>query len=240
MRTYDLYLESGPKRRKTMVHVIELGGCVATGPTTEDALAATPEAIRQFLRFVARHGEAVDPGARFETRVAEHVTEGQWLGNGSPSVVYPPDLEPISDAEIAVLLRRVAWICDEVATWAEKQDDERLDATPEGGRGRTARAVLLHVLGAQGGSVSAALGGSKGFHALHGAAERGELAIPEALRRSAALVAERVWVATPEERRSTTPRSTRNYTLRKALRRTVEHGWEHLAELGRHPGGPAL
>ncbi len=237
--TYDLYLESGPKRRKTMVHVIALAGCVATGPTTDEALAATPEAIRQFLRFLARHGEPVDPIALFETRVAEHVTEGEWLGNGSPSVVYPPDLEPISDEEIALMLRRVEWICGELAGWAETRSDVQLDAAPVG-KGRTAGAILLHVLGAQGGSVSAALGGSKGFHALHGAAERGEVAIPEALRRSAALLAERVWAAPPEERRSTVPRSSRNYTLRKALRRTAEHAWEHLAELARRPDGPAL
>jgi len=25
-----------------------------------------------------------------------------------------------------------------------------------------------------------------------------------------------------------------------ALRRMLEHGWEHLAELSRRPGGPAL
>jgi hypothetical protein len=29
---HDLYLESGPKRRKTMVHVLDLLGCVAVGP----------------------------------------------------------------------------------------------------------------------------------------------------------------------------------------------------------------
>lgn len=239
MTTYDLYLESGPKRRKTMVHAIALAGCVATGPTTEDALAATPEAIRAFLRLLARHGEPVDPAAPFETRVAEHVTEGEWLGNGSPYIVYPPDLQPISDEEIAAALRRVEWICGELADWAASQSDEQLDAAPEE-HGRTARAILLHVLGAQGGSVAAALGGSTGFHALHGEAERGEVALPDALRRSAALVGERVWAATPEDRRSTTPRSSRNYTLRKALRRTAEHAWEHLAELARRPGGPAI
>ena len=32
MVEYKLYVESGPKRRKTMVHVFSLLGCVATGP----------------------------------------------------------------------------------------------------------------------------------------------------------------------------------------------------------------
>jgi hypothetical protein len=32
---YDLYLESGPKRKKTMVHVLDLLGCIVHGPTTD-------------------------------------------------------------------------------------------------------------------------------------------------------------------------------------------------------------
>jgi len=60
---YGLYLEPGPKRRKTMVHVLDLLGCIANAPTTEDALAATPEAIEAYLRFLKRIGEDIDPDA---------------------------------------------------------------------------------------------------------------------------------------------------------------------------------
>jgi len=48
MTEYALYLESGPRQRKTMVHVLDLLGCIAPGPTTADALAVTPDAIRAF------------------------------------------------------------------------------------------------------------------------------------------------------------------------------------------------
>lgn len=65
MATYRLFLESGPRRRKTMVHVPDLLSCVAVGPTTEEALTATPAAIRAFLHFLRRHGEPVDPDAPF-------------------------------------------------------------------------------------------------------------------------------------------------------------------------------
>lgn len=237
--TYDLYLESGPKRRKTMVHVIDLAGCIANGPTTDEALAATPEAIRAFRRFLERLGEPINPAAPFETRIVEHVTEGEWLGNGSPYVVYPPDLVPIADDEIEVMLRRIEGISGQLADWASSQTDEQLDAQTAP-RARTAREVLQHVLESQGGSVAAALGGASGFHALSAAVGRGHVALPDALRRSATLVGERVWAATPDERLSAIPRSSRNYTLRKALRRTAEHAWEHLAELSRRPGGPTI
>ena len=52
MQTYRLYLESGPKKKKTMVHVLELLGCIAKGPITDEALSSTPGAIRAYLRFL--------------------------------------------------------------------------------------------------------------------------------------------------------------------------------------------
>lgn len=239
MTVYDLYLESGPKRRKTMVHVLDLLGCVATGPTTEQAIEATPEAIRTYLRFLARHGEPTDPDAPFETRVAAHVTEGEWLGNGSAYLMFGPDYEPVADAEVETLLARFHGLNEELAAWAESRSADQLDAAPDGG-GRPGRAVLLHVLGAPGGYLSAALGGSSGFSRVAGAAERGELDVPSALRRVDAMAADRVRATTPEERAAVRRRPKDERTLRKALRRMLEHGWEHLAELSRRPGGPAL
>ena len=239
MTEYALYLESGPRRRKTMVHVLELLGCIANGPTTEAALAATPEAIRAYLRFLRRHGEPVDPDAPFETRVAEHITEGQWLGNGSPYVAFGPDLQPVTDEEVETFLRRFHWLCKELAAWAETQTDQQLDALPSGG-GRPARAVLLHVLGPVGGYLSAALGGATGFSRVASAAERRELALSEALRQIDVMAAERVRVTTPDERVTVRERPRDIRTLRKALRRMLEHDWEHLAELSRRPGGPPL
>ncbi|CAN5620235.1 hypothetical protein BH09CHL1_BH09CHL1_09980 [soil metagenome] len=237
MITYDLYLESGPKRKKTMVHVLDLLGCVAVGPTTEDALAVTPDAIRSFRRFLHRHGDAIEPDAQFETHIVEHVTEGSWLGNGSPYITFAPDFEPIEDPEIERLLRRVEWMVTDLASWVATQSDEQLDDKDV--EGRTARAILLHVLGAQGNYLSAALDGAKGFGAVHGAAERGEIDLATALYRTIPLMYERVDQTTYEERNAIRELSSRQYTLHKALRRMLEHDWEHLAELSRRPGGPA-
>ena len=61
MITYNLYLESGPRQRKTMVHVLDLLGCVVAGGTTQEALDVTPDAIKAYLSFLHRHGEPVDP-----------------------------------------------------------------------------------------------------------------------------------------------------------------------------------
>jgi predicted RNase H-like HicB family nuclease/uncharacterized damage-inducible protein DinB len=239
MTVYGLHLESGPKRRKTMVHVLDLLGCVAVGPTTEAALEATPDAIHAFLRFLRRHGEPVDPDGEFTTRVEEHVTEGDWLGNGSPYLVFAADLEPPSAGDIDAWLERFRWLVEELAAWARSRTDEELDAAPDG-PGRTARAILLHVLGSTGPYLAAALGGAPGFSRAAAAAERGEIGVADALLRTVELAEQRVRATSPEERRRVRDLPAGRRTLRKALRRMLEHAWEHLAELSRRPGGPAL
>jgi len=221
-----------------MVHVLELLGCTANGATTEAALEATPEAIRAYLRFLQRCGEAVDASTAFATRIEEHVTVGMWLGNGSPYLVFGPDLEPVTADEIETYLHRFQAMRDELARWAEQQDSAALDRPVAGGR--TNRAILLHILGVPGAYLSAALGGASGFSRIVTLAERDQLPLAEALRQIEALVAEVVRGTTPEQRRAIVQRPKDVRTLRKAIRRILEHDWEHLVELSRRAGGPRL
>jgi predicted RNase H-like HicB family nuclease len=238
MTEYRLYLESGPKRRTTMVHVPQLLGCMANGPTTEEALDATPEAIRAFLGFLKETGEEVDAEGLFTTTIVEHVTEGIWLGNGSPYVTYAPDLEPVSDAEVNLLANRYQHLRERLAGWAETQTDAALDTSPE--KGRTARGILLHVLPGAGAYVSPITGGSSGYSRMQLQAERGEISLAEAIRQVGSKAADQMRSTTPEQCRAVIQRPKEIRTLRKALRRTLEHDWEHLRELSRRPGGPVV
>jgi predicted RNase H-like HicB family nuclease len=225
-------------RRKTMVHVLDLLGCVANGPTTEAALDATPEAVSAYLRFLARCSEKVDPAAALEMRVEEHVTQGDWLGNGSPYLVFQPDLLPLEGDELEMLLHRYRCLRGELAFWADTQTPAQLDQ--KAASGRTPRAILLHVLGPTGAYLAAAVGGTTGFSRIQTQAERGEMPITEALRLTASMAVDRARETTPEQRAAVIQRPHDIRTLRKALRRMLEHEWEHLAELSRRPGGPVL
>jgi len=233
---YALYLESGPKRRKTMVHVLDLLGCNNGGPTTEDALAAAPDAIRAYLRFLQRAGEDVDPDAPFTTTVAAHITEGMWLGNGSPYLTFAPDFDAVTAAEIDTFTGRFHALRETLALWADAQDDGALDATAEG---RTARAILLHVLTTPGAYVSP-ITGAPGVSRIGTQCERGEMPLAEGLRQVEAIVSQRLRETTPQQRRESLERGQILRTLRKAIRRTLEHDWEHLVELSRRAGGPEL
>lgn len=232
MATCELYVESGPKRKKTMVHVPALLGCIATGRTTEEALAATPDAIREFLRFLERHGEPVSADEPIAIEVAQHVTEGDWLGNGSPYLVFDTDLEPVSDEETALHLRRFRWMREDLAAWVRTQSDAQLDAEPLP-KGRPARKIILHVLAVPGSYLSAALGGASGFSRLQTEAERGLVALDEALMRCVDMVEARVAESTPEQRSRVLRRPKDIRTFRKALRRMLEHDWEHGMELAK-------
>jgi len=235
---YDLYLESGPRRRKTMVHVPGLLGCVATGATTEEALANTPAAIQSFLRLLVRLGEDVNPEAPFDTRVVEHITEGQWLGNGSPYLLFAPDRVPLDDEAIQSVLGRFDGFNQYWQHWIATQSESDLDTSPAGGR--SDRAILMHVLGARGSYLAAALGGAPGFGRIHSAVERGELDLIPAFARSGDLIRARVEATSYAERTGVRELPAGPRTLHQALRRMLEHEWEHLAELSRRPGGPMI
>lgn len=228
MATYKLYLESGPMHKKTMVHVLDLLGCVANGPTTEEALKRTPHAIREYLRFLKRHGEVVDPEQEITTEVAEHITEGMWLGNGDPSILFPPDREPLTREALETYLRRLEWSRAEMLELVSPLSEEELDVRPE--KGRPVRAILGHVLGAE-------YGYTRYFGKLD--TVRG----PDTERpRSKEELLEWMGVVRASELRKM--RSLGDRELAKApgkgkyiqythrlVRRMLEHEWEHLAEL---------
>ena len=237
MKTYGLHLESGPKHMKTMVHVPELLGCIANGPTTEAALEATPGAIESFLRFIARNGEDTDPAAPFKTRVIEHVTDGQWLGNGSPYANFSFDLEPVPSKELDLLLRRFEALREALACWIEAASRKTLEARGQGSS-RATREILVHLSSVPGAYLSPVVGGTKGFSATQSAVERGELTLAEGIRRVGVGASEVARATTAEQRRAVIQRPKEVRTLRKALRRMLEHDWEHLVELSRRPGGP--
>lgn len=234
---YGLYLESGPRRMKTMVHVLDLLGCVATGPTTEAALEGTPEAIRRYRRIMNMAGERVAVVAALKMTIVEHITEGMWIGNGSPYITFGPDLKPVTAKEIEVLLARHSVMRELLASWAESRTVKQLEAATSGSR--SARKILLHVAGSGGGYLSPVVGGVKGFSALHGAIERGDVPLPEGIRHVGTMCAEVARGTTAEQRRAVIERPTEVRTLRKALRRMLEHDFEHLVELSRLPGGPS-
>ena len=231
MTIYRLHLESGPKRKKTMVHVSNLMGCSVGGPTTEDALAATPDAIRAYLGFLAAHGGSVDPGSAFETEIVEHITEGPWLGNGA--VVISTDPDPIAPRELAEALARYRWLHEGLVAAIDGRDTAALSSKPA--KGRALGDIVSHVLGAEGAYLSSGLRSNPALNRVAREVERGERDPRDGLLEVADLFEVEVRAATPAERKAVTTRGQQIGSLRRTMRRALEHGWEHLQEIEGRP-----
>src|SRR5438093_6515541 len=131
---YPLVLESGPKMKTTMVHVLDLLGCIANGPTTEAALEAAPVEIKEYLRFLGRHGEDVDADAPFTTSIAAHVMEGSFIGQGDPAPGFAPDFEPLIPEDESTYRRRFQWLGEELVALIGENPSDELPAKPSKGR----------------------------------------------------------------------------------------------------------
>lgn len=222
MKTYDLYLDSGPMKKKTYVHVPQLLGCIARGDTSDAAVEGSPDAIRTFLAFCARAGERVDPGEAFRVRVAEHATDNQWPGNGSGFL--PTDAKPLTPREIDVLMPRLAAIHAGLRRLTGKLTPKQLDAASP--KGRPIGRILQHIC-----VEGAYLRGIPGSSRLMGDVEKGRLDPHDALDRLFELELERLRAMSKEERSDVIMRGQTPWSARAAVRRMLEHGWEHYLEI---------
>jgi uncharacterized damage-inducible protein DinB len=225
---YKLYLESGPRHKKTMVHVLELLGCVSTGPTTDLALEKTPHAIRHFLQFLDRHGESVDLDEEIQTDIAVHVTEGVWLGNGDPSIVFEPDLAPLETDEVDSLIERLEWMRLDMVDLVGDLSEETMEVKPE--KGRAIRVILEHILESEY-AYMYAFGRPDGLPGSGSIVSKREGTLLEWMAYVRSVEIERLRSLTLEERSEPFIHWKYTRTAHKVLRRMLEHQWEHLVEI---------
>lgn len=230
MRIYHLYLESGPKRRKTMVHVLDLLGCTAQGATTEEALEATPQAIHTYLAFLQRHGEDVSPDNPFSITIAEHVMEGHWLGNGDPTPGFSPDFQPLLAEELETYLRRLYWQQDSLLAILRGLSPQDMTAEPQGS-GRSIYRILEHIAESHCVYLRYLVGKVDALREALRAVQAGPENVSTALSRLWLISSARLQALDETERRQVIPHGQVNWTARRALRRMLEHNWEHLTEI---------
>jgi predicted RNase H-like HicB family nuclease len=230
METYALYLESGPKMRTTMVHVIDLLGCFATGHTTEDALDVTPVAIKTYKEFLQKNGEPMDAGAEFTTRVAEHVTQGAWIGYGDPESGFTPDFEPIEPADLATGLKRVSFMQHEMMTLINGLTQDEMHTFPANCH-RPLYDILLHATETQQHYLTYLVGKMDALKPARAALTSDPAKIQETYGAYNQILLDRFANLSAEERAEGVPHGKMIWTARRALRRLLEHNWEHLLEI---------
>jgi uncharacterized damage-inducible protein DinB len=211
-----------------MVHVLEQLGCVSTGPTTDLALDKTPDAILHFLRFRHRHGDSVDLDGEIQTEIAAHVTEGVWLGNGDPSIVFEPDLDPLETGEVESLIDRLEWMRLDMVDLVGKLSEEELEEKPE--KGRPIRVILEHILESEY-LYMYAFGRPEGMPGSGSIVRKREGTLLEWMAYVRSIEIERLRSLNSAERSEPFVHWKYTRTARKVMRRMLEHQWEHLVEI---------
>jgi predicted RNase H-like HicB family nuclease/uncharacterized damage-inducible protein DinB len=225
---FDLYLESGPQHKRTWVYVPSLPGTVGFGPTTEEAIQNTRDAIRERVAFLRRHGDTPPDPEPIELNVVRHVIERQVLGFGQQ--VFETDLAPLTAEEAATQLRWAEWSREELVAAAGAQTLPLAERPRTGGR--SAAAILSHVAAAEWSYVSSTLGTLPGASAAIAAIEAAGDEPWDALAAERATLLTRLRAMTPEELTRVVERDGKPpRTARRMLRRMLEHEWEHVQEL---------
>jgi hypothetical protein len=193
-------------------------------------MAAAPDAIRDYLSFLRRHRERGVPAARdrIETAVAEHVTEGSWIGNGDPDPGFAPDFETLTSEDERTYLARLGWMQAEFVEALRGIAPRQLTAKPP--VGRRLRDIVVHVAGAHHAYLQTPLRRPDGMNAARRAVEEG----PDLLGAFAelcALARSRLEATTDEERSAHVQHGAKVVTARRIYRRMLEHQWEHLVEV---------
>jgi predicted RNase H-like HicB family nuclease len=224
---FDVYLETGPKHRKTMTHVPSLAGTTAMGETTEIALDNTRDAIRERIAFLHRHGEKHPDPDPIELNIAEEDTTTGWLGFAVG--VFGSDLEPIPPRELERQVRWAEWAREELIEAAKAQRGGLRSGPP--GKGRTPAEILAHVAGSERAYLNSVVGPVDGLNDAIKRVEKSPDDPWDALARAREILLARIRAMTPAERRTVVKRGKERRTARRMLRRTLEHEWEHVLEL---------
>lgn len=212
-----------------MVHVPELLGCTASGPSTEDALASTPDAIRAFVQFLHTHGEPVTLTDEIELDLVEHVMEGVWRGNGDPSVVFAPDLDPLSEDDVDQYTRWLSWMGADLRELVLPLGENNLRETPAT-KGRSIQAILEHILEAEY-AYMYAYGRIDGLPASGSIISKRTGPLLDWIDFVRAREIERLKSLSEVERNTPFIHWKYTRTGHKVLRRMLEHLWEHLVEI---------
>ncbi|HEY3366562.1 MAG TPA: DinB family protein [Symbiobacteriaceae bacterium] len=226
---YTIYIDGTGKKGPWMGHLLSEPGCIWLASSPIAVTASAPDSIARYYAWLRTHGEAdvlpVTP-EEVEVDVAEiHEVEG-FGQSGAPVGLFEPDSEPVTDADIARVIRRLIYARGNLLEAVAELPSRALDWQPPNGK-RTLRQNLEHIRAAQGYYLTRVYGWDAANEILPDP-------WPDETMASFNWVLNRsVWALLnlPESLRSGIYQAegpAEEWTPRKMLRRFVEHEMEHL------------
>ncbi len=129
---FPVALEEGADG-STLVHSINLPGCVAGGASQEEALANFQAVLSQWLTTLGTIGERLPPrDAELQITVDEWHLSAANVADGESEVLLDADREPLSETEMIALLHRLGDLRGHLLARVRRLPDEALDAVWRG------------------------------------------------------------------------------------------------------------
>jgi predicted RNase H-like HicB family nuclease/uncharacterized damage-inducible protein DinB len=221
-----------------LAHVLDLVGCTAAGATRQDAVAALPAAIRGYLDWCGAHGDPLPADGDIKVVVTELGRGRPWRRGGS-NALFSMDRAPLGDSELRTYLRRMAYARGDLLEWVRALPDGTVNAPPCDG-GPTVYETLAHLVETEAWYLSRLgqriLEPDPTVEITDRLIDTRARAI-EAILRLAPRQRDLVYI--PTEHPSENPEE--GWTLRKVLRRFLEHEMDHLRRLRiLYPSPPVL
>lgn len=224
---YHAYLEED-ESGACLAHVPDIAGCTAWGAGRASAIAALPHAVRAYLDWCGAHGDPLPDDGIIEIVISE-VVHGcrPWQLRGA-NALFSVDRVPLGDAELRTYLRRMAYARADVLDLVRSQPPAFLtmpDDTHTNIRGALLHLATMEVwcLSRLGQRITEPEPDADVLEQLIDSRAR---AVEAVLRLSPR---QRDLVYVPTDRPSDNPEE--GWTLRKVLRRFLEHELTHLSAL---------
>lgn len=224
--TYDTYLEVERSGQHT-ARILELPGCLARGGSQGEALTALTNAIPRYYGWLKRHDEYTPEVRGPFQLVARQALATTPTERGEAHVFFEPDAAPVDDEDMDWGTALLEWAAEDLSALAARIPLAALDAPlPTGGW--TIRQTLQHVAGAQLWFMSR-LDETPGRLTPD---QMGADPVMDVRLKTATLVRQ---LRAADDTRRTVVRehAGERWSLRKVLRRSVEHLRDHTEQVQR-------
>ena len=223
-------------------HVVELPGCFSRGASRGEALGGLPGAVEGRLGWLGGRG-LVCPVCSGFTVVEERGGIPGLGESGGAVALFGSDLAPVDEASFRQAVGLMSLSREELLGVVGGLNEADLDAEPVPGK-RTVRRDISHIVNAEEWYISRLGRRYQGVYegGLRGAVGRRRLSAVERLSVTRPPMIDALGAALgegrqgPFVRRAYTRLPEELWTLRKVLRRFLEHEMEHLGTINRTLG----
>ncbi len=217
---FDVYLESN-RAGQTMAHIPQLPGCIVRASTPELAEANIESAIRQYILWLAVHSKSpAPPCPAIHVNIAERCQGDAASGTGSRVALLNADCMPLNKSELKEYLRRMRFSRADLLELAAIPQDALAARSDK--RQRSLHEILQHIAEAEHWYLTRLMPVPrlKPYSTPFERLERvREIAYARLVQQDSYLGGK---IVTP---------AGEAWTLRKVLRRFLEHEREHILEI---------